>query len=168
MLKSLELNRTVLRREYNQKVKLQMWSDKETDIDLFGTTHIKTVVLDIIYNPELLPATIGVFGDWGSGKSSIIKMIASDIAKSSPSNILVLEFNGWLFEGYDDTKAVLMETIVDALAAKIPSENKNLKKIAIRLYRKINWFRVAGKVIQYSAAALATGGAGIIARLCRQ
>lgn len=163
MLKSLELNRTVLRREYNQKVRLQMWSDKETDIDLFGTTHIKTVVLDIIHNPELLPATIGVFGDWGSGKSSIIKMIASDIAKSSPSNILVLEFNGWLFEGYDDTKAVLMETIVDALAAKIPSENKNLKKIAIRLYRKINWFRVAGKVIQYSAAALATGGAGIIA-----
>ena len=137
-----------------------MWSDKETSIDLFGTTHIKAAVLDIIRSTDLLPATIGIFGDWGSGKSSIIRMVAEDDEIRKNPKILVLEFNGWLFEGYDDTKAVLMETIVDALAAQIPAEDKSLKKIAIRLYRRINWFRVAGKVMQYGATALATGGAG--------
>lgn len=99
-----------------------MWPDHETTIDLLGIKHLKDAVLDIVKNDTLLPATIGIFGDWGSGKSSLIKMITKEL--ESEENILILDFNGWLFESYDDAKSALMETIVDELIQKTPSGKK--------------------------------------------
>lgn len=138
-----------------------MWPDHETTIDLLGIKHLKDAVLDIVKNDTLLPATIGIFGDWGSGKSSLIKMITKEL--ESEENILILDFNGWLFESYDDAKSALMETIVDELIQKTPSGKKEeVRSLAFRLLRKINWFRLGSKVIQYSVAAATTGGMGAI------
>ena len=138
-----------------------MWPDHETTIDLLGIKHLKDAVLDIVKNDTILPATIGIFGDWGSGKSSLIKMITKEL--ESEENILILDFNGWLFESYDDAKSALMETIVDELIQKTPSEKKEeVRSLALRLLRKINWFRLGSKVIQYGVAAAATGGMGAI------
>jgi len=108
-----------------------MWPDHETAIDLLGTRHLKDAVLDILKEPKLLPATIGFFGDWGSGKSSLIKMVAEELNKDS--SVLVLEFNGWLFESYDDAKSALMETVVDELVQKTPTNKSGeVKKLAVR------------------------------------
>ena len=139
-----------------------MWPDHETTIDLLGIKHLKDAVLDIVKNDTLLPATIGIFGDWGSGKSSLIKMITEEL--ESEENILILDFNGWLFESYDDAKSALMETIVDELVQKTPPEKrKEVKSIALRLLRKVNWFRLGSKAIQYGVTAATTGGMGAIA-----
>ncbi len=138
-----------------------MWPDHETTIDLLGIKHLKDAVLDIVKNDTLLPATIGIFGDWGSGKSSLIKMITEEL--ESKENILILDFNGWLFESYDDAKSALMETIIDELIQKTPPEKrKEVKSLALQLLRKINWFRLGSKVIQYGATAATTGGMGAI------
>jgi len=138
-----------------------VWPDHETTIDLLGIKHLKDAVLDIVKNDTLLPATIGIFGDWGSGKSSLIKMIAEEL--ESEENILILDFNGWLFESYDDAKSALMETVIDELIQKTPPEKrKEVKSLALRLLRKINWFRLGSKVIQYGATAATTGGMGAI------
>lgn len=138
-----------------------MWPDHETTIDLLGIKHLKDAVLDIVKNGTLLPATIGIFGDWGSGKSSLIKMITEDL--ESEENILILDFNGWLFESYEDAKTALMETIVGELVQKTPLEKKiEVRSLALRLLRKINWFRLGSKVIQYGVTAATTGGVGTI------
>jgi predicted KAP-like P-loop ATPase len=56
-----------------------------------------------------------------------------------------------------------METIVDELIQKTPSGKKEeVRSLALRLLRKINWFRLGSKVIQYSVAAATTGGMGTI------
>ena len=83
-------------------------------IALLGYKHLVDVISGLTKSPNLLPATIGVFGDWGSGKSSLLKMVASELTTNE--NNLVLTFNGWLFEGYDDAKAALMETILEVIA----------------------------------------------------
>lgn len=93
-----------------------MWSDHETDQDFLGFTHLVKAVTDVIVRDDLLPATIGVYGDWGGGKSSLLKMVAADL--SAREDFLVLQLNGWLFEGYDDAKTALMETILDEIASK--------------------------------------------------
>lgn len=133
-----------------------LFPDHETEYDLLGMDHLRSVVTSIVRSQELLPATIGVFGDWGSGKSSLIRMIEKDLKQDE--DILVLSFNGWLFEGYDDAKTALMETIVDGLAQSAPKNGQlNFKKLAVKLLKKINWFRVAGSTLKYIAGVAAGG-----------
>jgi len=135
-----------------------MWSDNEADADLLGFQHLVAGVLSIVHNDALLPATIGVFGDWGSGKSSLLKMAAEELKKDEAN--LVLTFNGWLFEGYGDAKTALMGNILDALA-----EDKTLlpeaKGLALKLLRRVNWWRVAGTVAKASAGFAVAGPAGL-------
>ena len=51
-----------------------MWKDSEAELDFLDYDCLVNVLKDIINNKELLPASIGVYGDWGSGKSSLMQM----------------------------------------------------------------------------------------------
>ncbi len=88
-----------------------MWSDNETAVDLLGCRHLVNAVAGIVRNDRLLPATIGAFGDWGGGKSSLLKMVEAELAKDKDT--LVVSFNGWLFEGYEDARSALIGVILD-------------------------------------------------------
>lgn len=137
-----------------------MWADHEAKEDLLGFGHLLGAVLGVIENDELLPATVGVFGDWGSGKSTLLNMVADSLkARNKDEGILVLQFNGWLFEGYDDAKAALMETIIDEIVAHQKLLPK-AKKLALKLLRRVNWLRLVGKGIKYGAAWAAAGPLG--------
>ena len=59
-----------------------MWSDNETAEDLLGFRLHSDLVREIVTDPALLPVTVGLFGDWGSGKSSVMRMLARIWSKS--------------------------------------------------------------------------------------
>ena len=135
-----------------------MWSDNETEVDLLGFEHLKSAVLSIVHDDSLLPATIGVYGDWGSGKSSLMRMVREDL--ECEKDVVVLSFNGWLFEGYEDAKTALMGTIVDEIIARRTLGNEvkeRAKRLGLRLIKKIQIFRLLG-VGARAAFAYATGG----------
>jgi len=121
-----------------------MWSDNETDIDLLHFKYLAATATGIVKTPRLLPTTIGVFGDWGSGKSSLLKMIQADF--SEDKTVMCLSFNGWLFEGYEDAKTALMGTILDAIqdqaTASQPLPEKALTLLD-KLRKRIHWFQLA-------------------------
>lgn len=135
-----------------------MWSDNETPIDLLGFQHLVTAVTTIVRNEDLLPATVGVFGDWGGGKSSLLQMARAELEKDP--DVLVLSFNGWLFEGYEDAKTALMGTILDELA-----ENKRfvpeVKEKAKKLLKRVNWLRVLASAGKYGLGFALAGPAGL-------
>lgn len=55
-------------------------SDNETKIDLLNSETIaKTIVTLITERPDH-PVTIGVHGDWGAGKSSVLEMIEAGLS----------------------------------------------------------------------------------------
>jgi len=135
-----------------------MWNDKETDLDLLDFQHLTAGLLSIINDESLLPATIGVFGDWGSGKSSLLKMAHNELEKDE--NILCISFNGWLFEGYDDAKAALLETIIKEISDK-KKLSPDAKDKVKRLLGKINWMRVVLTLGKYGAA-YSLGGEGAL------
>jgi TatD DNase family protein len=56
-----------------------MWSDNETTTDLIGFKVHVDLIRSVVTDPNLLPVVLGVFGDWGGGKSSIMKMLAQDL-----------------------------------------------------------------------------------------
>jgi hypothetical protein len=73
---------------------------------------------------------------------------------------LVIRFNGWLFEGYEDTKTILMGRIVDEIISKRTLRAKALKAAA-RLLKKINILRLSGTAIKYGIG-FSTMGSGYI------
>lgn len=130
-----------------------MWSDNETSLDLLGFRVHADLIRSVITDPTLLPVTVGVFGDWGSGKSSVMRMIMDDLKDSD--NVAVIYFNGWQFEGYDDAKSALIYSILLELSehAKVSAQVKNRIK---KLWDSIDWLRV-GSVGYQVLAPLATG-----------
>lgn len=142
-----------------------MWKDSETDIDLLDFDYLIGITKDIIENESLSPCTIGVYGDWGSGKSSLVEMLLKDYEKKE--GYLCLKFNGWLFEDYEDAKTALLGSILDKI-----NENKKLtakaKSTLKKLFKNLNYLDVASKGLKYGADILLTGGIGTIADITVQ
>lgn len=135
-----------------------MWNDNETDEDLIDYNYLKDAINDIINQDHLLPCTIGVFGDWGSGKSSLIKMVECD--HKSNEDELIIKFNGWLFEGYEDAKVALLETLIEEII-KARTWDNNAKKYITRLFKRIKWLKTATTVGKLGLGMYLTAQAGI-------
>ena len=86
-----------------------MWSDKETSKDLLGYTVHAELLKGVVTSDKNLPITVGLYGDWGSGKSSILKILEEDLKKDE--NKVVVYFDGWSFESFDDAKMALIQGI---------------------------------------------------------
>jgi pantothenate kinase-related protein Tda10 len=71
-----------------------MWSDNETDVDLLGFRVHADLIREVVTDPNLLPIVVGVFGDWGGGKSSIMKMLQQDLENEDHEKTVCLYFNG--------------------------------------------------------------------------
>ncbi len=134
-----------------------MWSDNETTQDLLGYQVHADLLQKIILNESMLPISIGVFGNWGSGKSSLMlllkKGIESSIEGIQKSNkalpadgvkendkILQVNFNSWQFESYDSTKLTMIETILDALSNDI-NEKKDVFEKADDFFARIKFLK---------------------------
>lgn len=142
-----------------------MWRDSETNIDLLDFDYLIGITKEIIINDDLSPSSIGVYGDWGSGKSSLMEMTLSEL--SINKDYLCLKFNGWLFEGYEDAKTALIGTILD----EINKEKKltaKAKEVIERLYKNVDFFKLASKGVKYGLDFLITGGIGTIADITLQ
>lgn len=135
-----------------------MWSDNETNLDFIDYQHLVNAVKSIVDNDNLLPCSIGIFGDWGSGKSSLMKMIADYYQGND--DVLVISFNGWLFEGYEDAKTVLMGRIVDEIIKKRKLAEKGIK-LAAKLLRKVDVMKLGGSAIRYGLGFATMGPAGL-------
>ena len=79
-------------------------SDSETAQDLLGFHVHADLIRSVVTNENVLPVTVGVFGDWGGGKSSIMKMLQADLDSEEYPATVCLYFNGWTFEGHEDAK----------------------------------------------------------------
>lgn len=95
----------------------------------------------------MLPISIGVFGNWGSGKSSLMLLLQQSLHEWEESHqnehsiILQVYFNSWQFESYDSTKLTMIESILEALDKDI-NTRKNVFERADDLLARINFLKV--------------------------
>ena len=151
-----------------------MWSDNETAEDLLGFKVHADLLIDVVNDDTVLPVTIGVFGDWGSGKSSILQIIYNELKGDDDKlkdGTLVMYFNGWVFEGYDDAKAALLESIIEKFD-KHKQLGSIIKDETKKLLKSVNWMRVLGlgfkNIVLPTATAYATGGLSLIPFLAQK
>ena len=127
-----------------------MWSDKESNIDFLNFNETAESIKDLITEKELMPISIGVFGDWGAGKSTILELTKNALEQDEEEYIQV-HFDAWTFQGYDDAKAALLETIASTLVKKA-ADDKNLSEKAKEFAGRIDKSRLMGLLMDGGAA----------------
>ena len=55
------------------------------------------------------PFTVGVYGDWGTGKTSLLRMVEARLSESE--NVIPVWFNAWRYEQDDHPVVPLIATI---------------------------------------------------------
>jgi predicted KAP-like P-loop ATPase len=137
-----------------------MWHDNETERDFLNFSGVSNTVAEMIGQAAGRPISIGVSGTWGIGKSSMIKLIRRELEKrKAPPKFIFVEFNAWLYQGYDDARAALMDVIAERLNEEAETQKTGIDK-AKELLGRVNWLRVA-KLTAGSAVALAAGFAPV-------
>lgn len=74
------------------------------------------------------PLVIGLYGGWGIGKTTLMKMIHEEIKDSSESRSLVIWFNAWQHQ-FDDNPALSLLHSIVSFIEKGNSEESKIKKL---------------------------------------
>ncbi len=116
-----------------------MWIDKETEIDFLNFDVLAKTTAGMIISRPNEPISIGVSGDWGVGKSSLVKMIGQEInTLEKKEKYLTIEFNAWLYQGYEDARVALLQKITEALTLQVEDTEGNIKKFKKKVF---NFFK---------------------------
>lgn len=115
-------------------------TDNETKVDLLNNEAVAKTIVGLLRERPEHPVTIGVHGDWGAGKSSVLEMIESTL--DGDKKIVCLKFNGWRFQGFEDAKIALLEGIVTGLIDE-RSMLTNAGDAVKEIFKRINWLKIA-------------------------
>ena len=89
----------------------------------------------------------------------MVKMIGKDLNDLSGSDeYIFLEFNAWLYQGYEDAKSALLQAVTTKLTEEIRNKKINEKseigqKFKIFL-KRVNWFQVSKLVFPLVAGVI--------------
>ena len=143
-----------------------MWNDTETAEDLLGYRFHAKLLKDIVLDDNMLPTSIGIFGNWGYGKSSLMllmqKEVDIEIAKQKVAGkewrVLQVRFNGWQYENYESTKYSLIQVLLDSVESYLSADKGffekmdellrriNLLKVGVLLFKKYAWSQIPSEI----------------------
>lgn len=134
-----------------------LFDDNPAARDLLGFTGVADAVVRVLTAGGLDPVTVGIQGAWGGGKSTVLNLVAEQLALIR--HVLVVRVDPWEFDDSHDVRGTVIALILNALEEQVSSEDADLEpsrrnEVVAKLdelRRRIAWGRVA-KVIITSAA----------------
>ncbi|MCH2003250.1 KAP family P-loop NTPase fold protein [Acinetobacter seifertii] len=127
-----------------------MWADIETEVDMLNFAVVANTAAELIKESNDEPLSIGVSGGWGVGKSSLVKMIKTSLLDAEKGiddkkkKYIFIDFNAWLYQGYEEAKMALLQVVADRLLQEARNRDKVTEK-ALRFVKRIKWL----KAVQY-------------------
>jgi len=128
-----------------------MWTDIETKKDYLNYFEVADSVSEILLNPKMRPVSVGIFGTWGTGKSSLLNLIEENLLSKVKDQVIVIRFDAWLYQGYDDARASLMDVIARTLYEEA-KKDKGLVGVAKSFLERVNTMRTLGLAVEVVAA----------------
>ncbi len=109
--------------------------------DLFGTGQYVEALSKFIQDSvesRATPITLGIQGDWGSGKTSLLNLLKIQLGES----YLSINFNSWVFSNEQNIGGELILRAANAVMDA--AEKIKEKKLASKLYEGLNYLFHAG------------------------
>lgn len=128
-----------------------MWSDSESELDYINYLETAEIISDLVSNAELRPVSVGVFGGWGSGKSTLIKLSRKNL--ENRDDFITVDFDAWLYQDFDDARSALLEAVSGKLLSVAEDSSTAVDK-AKSLLRRINKLRAIGLLAEGGAMLL--------------
>ena len=127
---------------------VQLWSDEPSPVDLLAFGAVAETAVEAVLDDALDPIALGISGPWGSGKSTVLKLIEAELASrgvvDADEQILVVGTDPWRYDPDVGAKATLILEVLNALTAElekhggVPEEVEGaLKKLA----KRVNWVK---------------------------
>jgi hypothetical protein len=110
----------------------QGYSDQPTTADELGFAPSAEALLSILSGTELAdtPLTIGIFGPWGSGKTSLMRMLHERMDPANPiAPCLPIWFEAWRYAQSDALWRALLLSIVEELRRSLVEDEARLQAI---------------------------------------
>ena len=103
-----------------------------------------------------------IIEDEGS-QLTLLKIIEKQISEEDGEDILVVNFDAWLYQGYDDARAALLEVIAIKLNEAAQGD-ENIVKRTFNLFNRVDKVRALGLTIEGIALAHGIPTGGIVSR----
>ncbi|MDF4659742.1 P-loop NTPase fold protein [Vibrio parahaemolyticus] len=129
-----------------------LWPDNESSVDLLNYQSISNAIVKLLSDQNRLPVSVGIHGDWGAGKSTVLSMIEDSY--SGDDKTVCVRFNSWLYQGLEDAQTALMQKITNDLV-KNRSAIEGFKEAADSFLKRVDWLKAAKKVANWGVTAVA-------------
>ena len=119
-----------------------LWDDNPSEVDLLGFGSLVAPARQALTRPRLDPVCVGVFGPWGSGKTTVAQQVQREL--DSEADVLVLYVEPWAFDPTTDAKARLIAVVLNAVNAHLEQEGKLTEKLRAaigKLAKRVRWSR---------------------------
>jgi predicted KAP-like P-loop ATPase len=84
-----------------------------TDQDFLGYSSYVNVLAETCTLKDLAPLTLGIFGPWGSGKTSLMRVLQAKIdLAGAGGKVKTLWFNAWRYEGREEARSGLIHAVL--------------------------------------------------------
>jgi hypothetical protein len=133
----------------NQPPLVSLWDDNPTDVDLLGFASLLAPITAAIDAGELDPLTIGIHGRWGTGKSTLLRLLESHLA--THDDYVVISTSPWEYEDHDDVKGILIGVVLDGLEQRAKGTQawvRRAKKQIGSLMKRVDWARVGPAAVK--------------------
>jgi molybdopterin-guanine dinucleotide biosynthesis protein len=137
---------------------LALWSDEPATTDLLSFDAIAETVVDALFDEGLNPVALGISGTWGSGKTTVLNLIADHVkARSTESDttVIVVRADPWRYDPTVGPKESLIAAVLKAFQAEFKGEDPVVQSATAafkKLVKRVNW----SKAIKMAATTALT------------
>lgn len=124
------------------QAQIPLWPDNPTAEDLLGFSDVAEPIVDALKRDRLDPVAVGISGDWGAGKTTILEIAKA--ALEGDTSIVVVYTRPWEYDPATDPKATLIGEVLGAVERRTEERDGglgDLKDRFIDLGKRVRWSR---------------------------